>query len=387
MKTTREFLKSLRALVAAAPAEDETPGHALALAAGEPTVVECARSGVFVDMHGTRIEFSPEVLGAMAAGFDPAEEHKVKIGHKAIETDTPDYGNVTALAYDEKRDRLLATIVPTPITVRKNREEGFRRTSLEARRQTKADPWNFEHLALLGARRPGVDQLGAVELAAAQGEEGVAIFLEGVGEDDVTPNEPLAEVLVSTKPIDKSATVSPEADPKPKDEGNHMEPTAELAAAKATADRFRKQIAEGAADRAKSFVAANQRRIPLAAMKAGIEPGLAAMLAAEAEAETPMQVQFAGADGKPVVEAPSAFLMRILAALPEQTTPALESETAKDGVEPGGERVIEAAGALDAESVDRDTLILAEQAAAKSRGESISYLEAYRNVERSRARA
>lgn len=387
MTTTRQFLKSLRALVAAAP-EDETPGDAIALAAGEPTVVECARSGVFVDMHGTRIEFSPEVLGAMAAGFDPAEEHKVKIGHKAIETDTPDYGNVTALAYDEKRDRLLATIVPTPITVRKNREEGFRRTSLEARRQTKADPWNFEHLALLGARRPGVDQLGAVELAAAQGEEGVAIFLEGVGEDEPeTTTEPLAEVLVSTKPIDKSATVTPEADPKPKDEDKNMEPTAELAAAKATADRFRKQIAEGAADRAKSFVAANQRRIPLAAMKAGITPFLSALLAAEAEAETPIQVQFAGADGSAIVETPSAGLMRIFASLPEQTTPALETETAKDGVEPGGERVIEAAGALDAESVDRDTLILAEQAAAKSRGETISYLEAYRNVERSRARA
>lgn len=464
MKTFREFAKSLQGLLAQVPDDDETQtGAAIALEAGKPIQVETARSGTFVDMHGTRVVFTPEVLANMAAGFDPAEDHKVKIGHKPIDTDTPDYGDVTALAYDEKRDRLLATIVPTEITVEKNRKEGFRRASLEARGKTAAGPWTFEHLALLGARRPGVDNLAPIALAAEAGE-GVAVFLEALnpelGEPDPRPEVELhlrafdakarkaaaksgaampdgsfpieneqdlrnaiqaigrakdpeaakahirsrAKVLGLTKllptswsgagpeegALDKSATVSPNDDPKPKEGEPNMDEKA-LQAAQAEAERLRKIVAAGAGNAAKAFVDANAKRLPLRMRQQGIEAFLAALMASEAVAAEPVVLKFAIPEGegktKEVEEAPSAALMRILAALPEQTTAAETTETSADGHDRAALSRIDATVPVDADSAELDLAVEEEMKAAKARGENVTYFDAYLALHKRAARA
>lgn len=379
MKTLREFAGSLKALLAQVPDDDEGTETAIALEAGKPVSVECARSGVFVDMHGSRVVFTPEVLANMASSFDQAEEHKIKIGHKPIDTDTPDYGDVTALAYDAKKDRLLATLVPTEITVEKNRKEGFRRASLEARGKTSSGPWNFEHLALLGARRPGVDNLAPIALAKAAGE-GVAVFLEACSEFELGTPDPRPEVLFSIqKPIDKSATVPSNEDTEPEGKKTMDEKTL-----LAQADRLRKQVADGAADQAKAFIEANQKRIPLALRKAGVEAGLAALLAADALAETPIEIKFAVPDGekktREVTQTPSGFVKALLAALPEQTTRTEETEVSADGADGAVPTEIHAAEPLNPESVEIDLAIQDELKAAKARGENVTYLDAYRSI-------
>jgi hypothetical protein len=131
---------------------------------GERAVIEVARSGAFVDRHGTRVVFTPADLAALAESFDRTAEHKIKIGHVPIDTAYPDYGDVVDLSYDGALDRLLATIVPTPATIEKNRREGFARCSMELARR--AGRFVFGHLALLGAAKPAIDRLMPIHLSA-----------------------------------------------------------------------------------------------------------------------------------------------------------------------------------------------------------------------------
>jgi hypothetical protein len=167
----KDILSRLRSLVA----EVEAPG--IELSEGQEAEVECARSGSFVDMGGTTVTFTPENLEQLAGTLP--DESLLKLGHGEIQTDTPHYGNVTGLRYDADRDRLLAKIVPTPVMVRKNREEGFRRVSMELGGRAEG-PWRFRDLAFLGARKPAVSHLAPVALAATAGE-GVFVFAEGEG--------------------------------------------------------------------------------------------------------------------------------------------------------------------------------------------------------------
>jgi len=91
--------------------------------AGRAIEVECARPGEFKAKSGSDVKLSESDLAALATGFDPeSDDHLLKIGHREIETDTPDYGRVKSLRYDSASRRLLASVVPTPAGVRKNRE-------------------------------------------------------------------------------------------------------------------------------------------------------------------------------------------------------------------------------------------------------------------------
>ena len=147
------------------------------LAEGKETEVECARSGKFTDMGGNTVTFDAPTLSALAETLDP-EDALCKIGHVEIETTTPDYGSVTGLRYDAAADRLLAKIAPTPALVKKNREEGFRRVSMELAGKSLEGPFRFQHLAFLAARKPAVRGLAPVALAAAEGEQ-TFVFAEG----------------------------------------------------------------------------------------------------------------------------------------------------------------------------------------------------------------
>ncbi len=80
---------------------------------------------------------------------------------------TLDYGRVLDVVYDAGRDRLLATIAPTPALVDRNRREGFRRVSMELAK--KAGGWILNAVAFLAARRPAIDGLAAVALTAGAG--------------------------------------------------------------------------------------------------------------------------------------------------------------------------------------------------------------------------
>jgi hypothetical protein len=134
------------------------------LEAGEVCRIECARSGEFRDMRGKILKLDERTLLDIADRFDPAGFHKIKLGHVEITSDSPDYGDVTGLQFDRQRDRLIALAVPTPITVELNRKSGFRRCSMELSGETAAGPWHFQHLSLLGARRPAIEGLEPLQL-------------------------------------------------------------------------------------------------------------------------------------------------------------------------------------------------------------------------------
>jgi hypothetical protein len=153
--------------------------------AGRPIEVECARPGEFNAKGGIRVRLTEEDLSRLASNLDPTTDHLLKVGHKDVDTDTPDYGRVTGLRYDAGSKRLLASVVPTPAGVKKNREEGFRRVSMEIIRR--AGRFVFEHLSLLAAHRPAIDGLAAVEFAAAMSTEGERIVLLGSAEEDPIP--------------------------------------------------------------------------------------------------------------------------------------------------------------------------------------------------------
>lgn len=138
------------------------------LAAGAPTEVQIARSGVFTEMGGGSVALTPETLAGIAAGFSAGDEVKLKIGHGPITTETPDYGDVTALHYDATKDRLFATIDPSEALVEKNRKERFRRVSMELARL--GGKFVLQAVSFLGARKPAIGGLAPVMLAGPEGE-------------------------------------------------------------------------------------------------------------------------------------------------------------------------------------------------------------------------
>ncbi|MDQ6892213.1 MAG: hypothetical protein M3167_05985 [Acidobacteriota bacterium] len=403
----RAFFEEVTAKLVARFAE-ENADEVYRLEAGEEAAIECGRSGTFVEMGKQRVTFTPTELAQIAADFSTEEEHKVKIGHKAIETDTPDYGDVQRLTYDEGRDRLIAHAVPTAITVRKNREEGFRRCSMELVK--KGEKWAFEHLALLGARKPAISGLAPIALAdgtqvyfaspeGAEAEEPApdeahfgltAAQRKAIADEDFAgpdrsfPIDTQAHLDAAAKLIGKAADPAavkakaiaiakrkgltlPEAwDPedvadKGADEATEEKKTKAKAAApgggldtpatlrgvtgkteekktmatpeeKAAARlaRFERDAKQGAKDRAKAFLAANVKRIPLKAVKAGIETMLSALFEQEALAEEVTSIKFEEG-GKEVEKTPSEIVVAILEALPEQVTTVETTETTADG--------------------------------------------------------
>ena len=170
---------ALRVLADALGFGESAAEQPFAFAAGVPFEVECARPGKFSDKWGSAVEFTPDSLVALASTLDP-ESALVKIGHVQVTDDYPNYGSITSARYDAGRERLLATVVPTPALVKKNRDEGFRRVSMELSGESNAGPWNLRNLAFLAAWKPAVDGLKPVDLSArAAGGEVTLCFSAG----------------------------------------------------------------------------------------------------------------------------------------------------------------------------------------------------------------
>lgn len=352
---------------------------AVELAEGADAIVECGRPGKFQDMHGQTVTFTPENLTALAGTLDP-EDALCKIGHLPIETDTPDYGRVKGLAYDAAKERLLATIAPTPALVRKNREEGFRRVSMEITGKALEGPFGFKHLSFLAARKPGISGLAPLQLAAAEGEK-VFAFADGT-----TVAVDLEKEM--PKPLDTAANVNPESKEQEKTTMADEKLTADLAAAnaavdkhRAEADRLREQLKSGARTHVAAFLAEHSKRIPLTLRKAGLEEGLVALLAAEVSGE-PITLHFAVADGdktKTVEQIASAFVFSMLAALPEQVSKNETTETAKDGVDDEESLVLAEGVTKSSQTLDFAARKMVKE--AKANGEEIDYFEALRRIE------
>lgn len=379
MKTAKEIIEKITTYFA----EVEAAGEEILLSEGVATEVECARPGKFTDMNGTVVEFTPESLTSLAGTLDP-EDSLVKIGHVEIQTDTPDYGRVVGLRYDAGKSRLLASIVPTPALVRKNREEGFKRVSMELaeRLHTSMRAFGFKHLAFLAARPPAIKGLAPVTLAAAIGEK-TFVFAEA---PDVE-----VEFEVEKKTLDTSGTVElpkETTQEKPKMDATHE---AQLAAANETAtkakaenERLRSQLAESVRPRVKAFLSENVKRVPMALLKAGVEEALVAMLADEVQSAAPTVLKFSIADGKDktkaIEETPAASVLRLLAALPELTTRTEATEDPREGTD--GERIA-LAEFPDAvpDSAEMHFAIEKQIADAKAKGQTMTYFEAAKAVE------
>lgn len=334
----QEFVDKVAAKFAG---EDDLPDGAYRFAENAEVPIECARPGTFVSMEGQRVPFTAELLKGIASRFTLSEENPVhlKIGHKPIETDTPDYGRVTRLEFDEGKQRLVAYAKPEPELVRKNRAEGFRRCSMEL---VKKGDWMLDALSFLGARKPAIAGLAPIHLA-----DGSKVYFasgEGTDPDPAEAENPDPETIEKRKDaegLDKDSTLLLETeDEKKKRETQKMseQDAAELATARGRIARFEKDALVTAKAREKAFLDENVKRIPMKARKA-VEGRLSALFAAESLAETEQRLEFAAPDGKTVKETASEIVCAILLALPEQTDPGDEEDTAKNGADEPGANV------------------------------------------------
>ena len=349
--------------------------------AGVEAEVEVARSGSFVDMSGTKVDVTPDLMKTLAGSLDlEKHEPKLKLGHEPIKTDTPDYGSVVGLRYDEAKDRLMARIKPTLSLVRKIREGAFNQRSMEFS-NPKAGAARFLHLGFLGARRPAISGLAPVALAgAAEAAEVTVLFEEPEPEAPVVeavpdPAKEIAAAALDSTGKNENGTV--EADKTAPKEKTNMADTAKL-------ERIQTRLAAAAKEQVSAFFAANVKRIPNTIIKAGFEAGIVALMAAEDGAEgEPQSVKFAGADGAEKTMTPSAFVLALLAALPEQVTAAETTETPAGADKPVAELPERLAGLeIEPESEKRYLAAQAEIIEEKAKtGKVLDFVEALRRVE------
>lgn len=364
--TIADFLESLKSLLAKftqdepETAELSTGETTIKLSAGVEAEVEVARSGRFVDMNKNAVEITPDLMKGLATSLDLSKhEPKLKLGHEPIKTDTPDFGSVVGLAYDEAKDRLMAKIRPTLALVRRIREGAFNERSMEFTNPADPSKARFVHLGFLGARKPAISGLAPVALADGAIADGVVVLATDAEVAEEKPGEG----------IDKAGKDGAE-------EKQMAEPAEKI-------ERLRNQVIDGARDRAKAFLAANVKRIPNSLIKAKVEDGLVALMTQEADADSPATFNLAGPDGKDKATTASAFVFALLAALPEQITAAEAAEEATNGAEPEAVNMAEFPDA-DEESVRFHLSIEKERAEAKEKGAVLSYLEGAQRVEQKR---
>ena len=154
-----------------------------------------------------------------------------------------------------------------------------------------------------------------------------------------------------------------------------------LAETQSKLERLQKQVKDAASERAKAFMAANVKKIPLLLVKAGLESKLAALFASDADEER--IVKFAGADGKETSQSVSALVIEILSGLPEQVTLAETRESTAHGADADEsaaglpERL---AGNWDKEGDEYFLAATAEMEAEKAKGNTINFAEAAKRV-------
>lgn len=338
----------------------------VAFATGEVKKVEIARPGTFNAKIGGKTELTPEMLAWTAANFDSARDHKIKLGHKPIDTDTPDYGDITGLEFSPSRGRLLAHIKPTDSLVEKNRKGEFRQLSMELGRREDGN-LEFNHLAFLGAHRPAISELEAVSLA-----EGLQpVFLAAGPDDD-------EDADADTEPVEK-----PQAKPESQVAAAAAEEAHMSEEIQAENKALKERLAEYAAADVNTFLASDAivKRVPVGVME-NVKRVLTMLATADADG-TSVAVMFAS-DGKETKATPYQAIRSILAAWPEKTSEIEKKELAKDGADTPIADPREFAGA-DPESIQKH--LAAEQLIAeeKARGNVLSYLDGLRKVEARRA--
>lgn len=162
--------------------------------------IEVFRPGTFGPMQGGALTFSADDLRAAADAYDPhGAPAPVVIGHPA--TDAPAFGWVTAMRFDDARQRMLADVGDLePSFADAVRAGRYRRVSLSFfRPDSSANPapgkWYPKHLGFLGATPPAVPGLAPV--AFAGGPDDAVTFEFASTDHEVpsmsTPNDPAAE--------------------------------------------------------------------------------------------------------------------------------------------------------------------------------------------------
>ncbi len=411
---------------------DKDEPETLSFAAGRVTKVECARSGEFTAMGGKRVKFTPDGLKGIAENF--AEPRKLKIGHGAIQTDTPNAGQVTGLSYDEKRDRLIATVKPTEYLAAQNRSGAFERVSMEL--VPKGDGFALDAIGFLGAHDPAITDLEPVAFAAGQervilccgdGEEKViALALTATERKkidaadfaqppdgypiDTQAHLDAAATLIGKAPANEQAAIKARAiriakkngltlpqsweTETPAEEKSKGEETDKKMAAAKESDMEKLELAEARIKameaREKALIASDvqvflasdkiTKKMPLSILKgAEITPFLSALAALSDEHG---KVMFAGTDGKEVASNLYETAKRVLLSLPDKLAGADEKEIALKGRAAEEEEVkrVSLVG-VDPDSAKSDMEIQKQMFASKAKGETITYLEAARRVE------
>lgn len=136
--------------------------------------IEVFRPGTFTPMQGTPITMTAEDLRAIAAGYDFANAPTpLVVGHPRTEDQA--WGWVTAFAYDEERQRLVADCGEIPVAFAEAVQRGsYKRISLSlftptAPNNPKPGHWYPKHVGFLGAAAPAVSGLAPVQFAGADG--------------------------------------------------------------------------------------------------------------------------------------------------------------------------------------------------------------------------
>jgi len=193
--------------------------------------VETLAVGTYTDMHGKRVEVTPEYLNQLAGNYNPAlHEAPAVIGHP--ETDAPAYGWVSSVRVkDGKLEVLFAD--NDPEFERMVREGRFKKRSLKIYNDPKTAPGGLApylaHVGFLGAQAPAVKGLKNIHFNEASGFDleiaGDITFSEGDKKVDQKEKEELERTIgervraffqekFGAKEDNKSANAFSEADVK-----------------------------------------------------------------------------------------------------------------------------------------------------------------------------
>ena len=421
----------------------------LQLAASEGEFeIEVARSGRFTSMSGQEVNLTPKRLAELADTFEPSVFRPVnKLGHPDVsKTDTPSYGPITGVRYDQAADRLFVKTNPNAELRQHIKDKRFTERSIEFTpnyRGTKKA--RLLGLGWLGATPPAIDGLAALcspldsdatflvmadakhRVGEPEDDENLVYYFrqftaderkkaakEGAAlpdgsypiynQDDLDnaiqaigrasdPGAAKAHIRKRAKalglklPDTDTWKTKAAAQGRAEDDEMGNDDAIKLADVEKTVERLRGQIKTGAQDRAKAFMAANVKRIPMQLVKGGFENFLTALFAMDAEDEK--VIKFAGGDGKEVSGSISESVTKMLALLPEQVRREETTELADKGGdedEPEDRAQAFAGEDVDDESVKVHFAVQKEIADAKAKGEEITYLQGVQRVERAKAR-
>jgi len=351
------------------------------LAEGQVSKIEVGRPGKFRAKVGGTVELTPEKLSRIASGFDPDGYHKLKLGHKEIDTDTPDMGDVVGLEWDATKERLFAAVRPTESLVEKNRKGEFRRISMEL---GGGDDLPLRHISFLGAHRPAISGLAPVHLAAdAPGEiflaaDGDEVLILADGEEE-KPAPPAPTEVLKDEPL--ASTQENEVDRSK--ETKMAEEAVALAEEKDRNARLSARIKRAAEERVDAFLERHKDKIPMQLHKKGVKEVLTHFASKEGDDGDSIKLALPG-DTTPQERSEYALVTTLLAELPPLVATVEKTELTLKGAEIVSETsTLPPVLASMNPDPEGDAYLLAaieEQKAARAAGETIDFAEAARRI-------